>query len=48
VFKINVKILHVEERIDLLLRVKECVKHSTAIIALSYSRIALLAGGPDV
>jgi len=48
VFNINAKPLHFEERIDLLPQVKECVKHSIAIVALSYSRIALVAERPDV
>jgi hypothetical protein len=47
-FKINVETLHFKEKIDLLPRVKECVKHSIAIVALSYSRTALVAGRPDV
>jgi len=48
VFKIILKTLNFEERIDLLPRVKECVKHSFAIVVLSYSRITLVAGRPDV
>jgi hypothetical protein len=48
VLKINVNTMHFEESIDLLPRAKECVKHSIAIFALFYFRIALVAGRPDV
>ena len=48
VLKINVKTLHFDERIDLLPLAKESVKHSMAIVALGCSRIALVAGRPDV